>query len=279
VYVDCQKRIAWRRLWHATVAVDAWGLKLGELGLDRWAPLAWLVVSLFLAVVVTRWFSRRVASLVMLLTGSQAATLYIHFVVFVPGTLLHELSHWLAAKVLGLRTGRLELGPKVKRGGVVQMGALTYQRSDAVRESLVGLAPLINGSIAVLLLTYRRFGLTPPTALSLTDLPGILRSTWESQDAWIWLYLLLSIGNTMFPSASDRQSWGTLALYIALIVGVLYFAGFLPEVSPTVVGWLSQWARELAFVFGLTILFDVILGSILWLVTALAGPLLGRQVG
>ncbi len=246
--------------------------------MDRWTPLFWLVISLLLTIVVARWFSQRVAVLAMLLTGSQTATLYVHFLVFLPGTLLHELSHWLLAQVLGVRTGRLELGPKVVHGGVVQMGAVTYQRSDAVRESLVGLAPLLTGSIVVVLLTYRRFGLVVPPVLGLEGLWGLLRSIWQAPDAWIWLYLLLSISNTMLPSESDRRSWGTLGLYVLLIVGALYFAGVLAQVSPTVVAWLSQRAGELAFAFGLTVLFDLILGSVVWAVSALLGVLLGRKV-
>jgi hypothetical protein len=246
--------------------------------LDRWTPLLWLVISLCLTVIVARWFSQRVANLAMLLTGSQSATLYIHFLVFLPGTLLHELSHWFVAQVLGVRTGRLELGPKVVRGGVVQMGAVTYQRSDVVRESLVGLAPLITGSIVVVLLTYRRFGLVVPSVLGFQGIWELVRRIWQAPDSWIWLYLLLSVSNTMLPSSSDRRSWGMLALYVLLIVGLLYFAGALTAVSPTVVAWLLQRAQDLAFAFGLTVLIDLILGSTLWAVSALAGKLLGRRV-
>jgi len=68
-----------------------------------------------------------------------------------------------------------------------------------------------------------------------------------------------------------------MGLYILLIVGVLYFAGVITEVPETVVAWLLQRALELAFAFGLTVLFDLIVGSILWAVTALLGVLLGRR--
>jgi len=250
---------------------------VGEAALDRWTPLLWLVATLLATSVVTRWFSQQVASLAMLLTGNQSATLYIHFLIFLPGTLLHELSHWSVARLLGVRTGRLELGPKVGRDGLVQMGAVTYQRADAARESLVGLAPLVAGSIVVLLLTYKHFGLVLPAVLGLGDVWRLLGDTVHAPDAWIWLYLLLSVSNTMLPSTSDRRSWRTMGLYILLIVGVLYFAGVITEVPETVVAWLLQRALELAFAFGLTVLFDLIVGSILWAVTALLGVLLGRR--
>jgi len=250
----------------------------GVVGLDRWSPLLWLAASLVLSILVTRWFSQRVAAFVMLVTASQSATLYVHFLLFLPGTLLHELSHWFSAKILGLRTGGMEFGPKVRRDGMVQMGAVKYQRADAVRESLVGLAPLISGSVVVLLLTYRRFGLAFPGSLAFGDIPRVLSTIWHTKDSWIWLYLLLAIGNTMFPSASDRRSWGILGLYLLITLGVLSLVGVLPHVPPTVVQWLLQRAQELAFSLGVTVLFDLMLGSLLWVGMALLGILLGRQV-
>ena len=63
--------------------------------------------------------------------------------IFLPGVFLHELSHFIMAKLLGVRTGRFSLLPQSLPDGRLQLGYVETTRSDIVRDSLIGAAPLI----------------------------------------------------------------------------------------------------------------------------------------
>lgn len=240
--------------------------------------VGWLAVTLVLLVVMTRWFGTQLRGLVFLITANPTAALYVYFALLLPGTLTHELSHYAVAKLLGVRTGKLTLGPKPRGSNMVQFGALEYQRPDAVRESLIGLAPLLVGSALVLFLADWRLGLDPGILSGLGDLPGRLDQVMSSPDAWLWIYLITAISNAMLPSEADRRGWQTFGLYVLVIGAILYFAGFLSTPSPQVVALVTRFASALSFAFTLTILLDIVIGGLMWGVATLLGWLLRRRV-
>jgi hypothetical protein len=214
----------------------------------------------------------------LLVTNNATAALYGHFFLLLPGTFLHELSHLVAAKLLGVRTGALTLQPKPQRSGAVQFGSVTYQKSDPVRESLIGLAPLLVGSVVVALLAHWRFRLAPDALLALDSLPARLGQVLQTSDAWLWLYLMMSISNAMLPSPSDRQAWPTLGLYLAVIVGALWLFGALSYVPDGAISLGLRLTEYLAFSYTLTVLLDLFIGGLLWVIEQLVSVVLRRRV-
>ncbi|MGQ9518013.1 MAG: hypothetical protein ACUVT1_12170, partial [Anaerolineae bacterium] len=67
-------------------------------------PLLWFIVTLLPMIWLNRWISRHLQGLGLLLSGSPNAAVVFYFVVMLPGILVHELSHLLLAKLLGVRT-------------------------------------------------------------------------------------------------------------------------------------------------------------------------------
>ena len=243
-----------------------------------WAAIIWLVVSTVLLVPITRWFGHHIQGLALLLTRNPTAALYLHFFLLLPGTLIHELSHLATAKLLGVKTGKLSLQPKAKRGGVSQFGAVRLERSDIVRESLIGLAPLLTGSTLILLLAHWRFDLDPHLALAVEELPAQIGQILRSQDAWLWIYLIMAISNAMLPSEPDRRAWRPLATCLAAIMAGLYLTGTLAQMPSQVVAWVLRLASYLAFAFTLTILLDLVIGALLWGLEIVIGLALNRRV-
>jgi hypothetical protein len=243
---------------------------------------AWLLVSLVLLVLSTRWFSNHVRGLVLLLTSNAMASVYVYFFLLFPGTLAHELSHLLVAKLLGVQTGRLHLGPKVQTDGVIQFGAVEYRRPDALRESLIGLAPLVTGSALVLLVAERCLGLDPQALLNLSELPTRLWQATQSPDAWLWLYLILAISNAMIPSAADRRAWRTLliagGILLAALLALLLFTDTAGQVPKLIPAWFTTGMAYLAFAFTLTLTLDLLIGGVVWLVEVALGGLLKRRI-
>ena len=249
--------------------------------MSEWTSILWFVASLALLFLVTPWFSRRVQGPIFLLTGNPVIALYAYFALLLPGILVHELSHWVVAQALGMRTGKLSLRPRARRDGRVQMGALEYQRVDALRESVVGLAPLLAGTAVVLLIAHARFGLSLGSAWDLSALPGGLLAATRTKDAWLWIYLLAAVSNAMLPSASDRASWRTVSIYSVLAaLGVLglYALGAFARVPDPLVGVGLRLQRYLALAFTVAILLDVAIGAIFWAVEGILGLTLRRRL-
>lgn len=194
------------------------------------------------------------------LTGSPDLTMVLLFLLFMPGVFVHELAHWGMARFVGLRTGKFRVWPQ-RKGGYIQLGSVSVQQGGIWLDSLVGLAPLILGSILLGLISHRVFG-----AYAITDAladgqveRGIeeLVQAFRQPDGALWTYLLFVIGNAMMPSVSDREPVKPLALYLILAT-VLYFVIGLPlEPVQTFFSWLAPSFADLSSAFAFIILIDV----------------------
>jgi len=95
------------------------------------------LVTLILLRLTERWIHLHLQLIGHRLTGSETAALSIYAIIFFPGVVLHELSHWLFAKLCGVRTGRISLLPSVGKTGNLHLGSVEYSAAglDPFRES------------------------------------------------------------------------------------------------------------------------------------------------
>jgi hypothetical protein len=243
-----------------------------------WAPLAWLVVLLVPLLVLTRWLALHVQGLGLLITANQQTAMLLHYLILLPGILLHELSHLLAAKLVGVKTRNMSLRPKARRGGSVRFGAVTVAKSDPFRESWIGVAPLLTGTVAILLLARWHFGVQSLPPLAPEAILQTLISSLQAPDALLGLYLIFAIGNSMWPSESDRQPWGAVLLFLALAAGIVYAAGLLPQLLVGLKEGTLTAVTYLALAFGLAVSVDVPFALLILILEAVGERLLGRHV-
>ena len=121
--------------------------------------LVWLVVCLAPFLLVQRWLHRDIQAVFLLLTRRSELTIGLFSLLFFPGVLLHETSHFLMAGLLRVRTGRFSVLPKVQPGGQLQLGFVETDKADFVRDALIGMAPLLSGGAAIAYLGIYRLGL------------------------------------------------------------------------------------------------------------------------
>jgi hypothetical protein len=157
--------------------------------------------------------------------------LLLYLLVF-PGTVVHELSHYLACLLLGVRVHEVRLFAPQANG---VLGWVAHERPDPLRRVLIALAPFLGGSLAMYLLL--RFGLssTPGHELvvNISDLGQGLSAavtfvvdTLRSGDlhqlaTWLVLYCLFSLGFAVAPSADDLAPLAAYALVtLALVLGL-----------------------------------------------------------
>ncbi len=244
--------------------------------------LLWFIVSLPLVLLTQRWIHRHLHGVALLITGKPGWAVVLYSLVLFPGVVLHEVSHWLSAKLLGVRTVGMSLLPKMSKDGSIQLGYVEYYRTPdlgSVRESLIGGAPLLTGAAAILIIAYNIFNLPGlaqilPT-LNLTDLLLTLQNLLYTKDFLVWLYLFFAISNAMMPSASDRRAWPTFFLILGFIFVVIYLLGLADVIFTNLLGPATAFFSYLALAFSLTILVNVLfiflIGGGEWLIGQIRG--------
>jgi hypothetical protein len=249
--------------------------------LDTWLSVPWLIVAFALMLLTHRWLEVHIQGVSYLVTGHPTAAMWIFFIIFLPGTLVHELSHWTTAKLLGVPAGRITIWPQVKRNGAVWLGTLQVGRADPFRSSLIGLAPLIAGSaLSVLLGTH----------LQLNELGAALshgqwKLAWASlghavtvPDFWLWLYLLFSIANRMLPSPADRHAWTPVLIFLGLVSAVLIATGWLPRLNAQTATNIRDVIGLLLNAFTLIVAVNVLVSALVAVSEALVGLLRGQRI-
>lgn len=146
--------------------------------------------------------------------------MYLVALLFLPGTFLHEIAHYLTALLLRVPAGAITLWPRLIGNDAV-FGSVKIAKSDPFRRFLIGIAPLLVGLISLMAVIH--FG----KDIELT--PVYLKIV-------LLGFLIFEIANTMF--SSDRDMEGSLALFLTIgiltatlvIVGIRFsFSFVLPQ--------------------------------------------------
>lgn len=218
--------------------------------------LLWFVLALLALVWLQRVLHHEIQAIFLILTRNPALTVGLFSVLFFPGVFLHELSHFLMAKLLGVRTGGFSLIPQAMPDGRLQLGYVETARTDMARDSLIGAAPIVAGGLVVAYIAIYPLNLLPLWDvlrnaqfnlfwLGITLLP-------QMKDFALWFYLTFAISSTMMPSESDRHAWLPLGLLVAALLALALFAGAGPWMLATVTPPLNAFLRSVALIFVLS---------------------------
>lgn len=210
-----------------------------------------------------RWLHQEIQYIFLLITRRPTMALGLFSLLFFPGVLLHELSHYVMAFLMRVRTGRFSLLPSLMPDGKLRLGYVETAQTDFFREALIGAAPLITGGVTVAYLGITRLGLgTVETALGRADWTAFLlalRSVPDQPDFWMWFYLAFAVSSTMLPSASDRRAWLPIGLVAVGLVLLALLAGEGQWMLDNAAPWLDRALRALATVFGVSLALHLVL--------------------
>jgi hypothetical protein len=233
-------------------------------------PWLWLLAVFVPLVLLERWVHRHVQGVWLLVFRHHDVAMVLYSIVMLPGVLIHETSHWLMATVLGARTGRFSVVPERLPDGTLRLGYVETEHTDLVREALIGVAPLLAGSTIVMAVSYGLLGVGPlGDALARGDLGAALQHlqiVLTAPDAWLWIYLVFTVSNSMLPSASDRRAWLPLLAFVGILLAALLYAGFDALVFDLFTGPVDAAVRSLAAAFTITVALDVIFVPFIWLI-------------
>jgi hypothetical protein len=230
--------------------------------------LWWLIILLGPLYILQRRLHFEAQAVFLLLTRSKEITIALFSLLFFPGVLLHESSHYVMARLLGVRTGRFSLIPRPTAAGRVQLGFVETAATDVFRDALIGVAPLVLGGVFVAYTGIVQLGLPAVWESFMSGEVSMVLSTLRSlpahPDFWLWFYLVFAVSSTMLPSASDRRAWPALGLFIGLILVVGFLVGAGPWMLANAGPYLNRAFRALAVVMGITVAVHLVLLPPAW---------------
>jgi hypothetical protein len=229
-----------------------------------------------------RSLHREIQACFLLITRRKDVTLALFSLLFFPGVLLHELSHFFVARFLGVRTGRFSLLPHPLPNGRLLLGYVETEKTDLIRDALIGVAPLITGGFFVAYAGMVQLGLREAwigvTESGVGNLRAILLMMVNQPDFWLWFFLTFTISSMMFPSASDRRSWLPLILAFAVLIGVVLLAGAGPWLLTNFSDEINIFLRSLAVIIGISTVLHLVLFPPIWLLRHLLMRITGYRV-
>ncbi len=244
--------------------------------------LAWFILTLLPLVFLQRLLHREIQAAFLILSRSPEFTIALFSLIFLPGVLLHEFSHYLMALILGVPAARFSLVPQMLPEGRLQLGYVETVKTDIIRDSLIGAAPLVAGGSVVAFLSVTRLELLPLWEvlrngqlnlfwLGITLLPQI-------KDFPLWFYLVFTVSSTMLPSRSDRNAWLPLGMTVLVLLALAILAGAGPWMLANIAPLLNTFLRSSAIIFGLSAALHAVLILPIGLVHLLLARITGVDV-
>jgi len=171
-------------------------------------------------------------------TKSHRVVVHTLAVIFLPGTIIHELAHLLFAGIMLVPVGELSVLPEIedlpagRQEMGVKLGSVQIGRTDPFRRIIIGVAPVLLGMILIFsLFLLIKIGSTP---------------WWQ---VILVLYLLFEIGNTMFSSRKDIE--GSILFIILTVVLPLAISITLYFLSPSLLQSIWSYINQINFGFAI----------------------------
>ncbi len=241
-------------------------------------PILLFLVVFSLTLILQQWLHRHIQGLALALTGNPGCAVRLLFYLLLPGILLHEASHYVAAKVLFVKTNGVSIGVGRARKNVVSLGSVNVNRADPLRESLIGLAPFVVGIGAIWLITGIGFELWPGQGLNLTQFVNSTMAYSRDWTTWLAVYLIFAVSTSMIPSESDREPWGPVLTFIGALVAILFLLGWTPTIPKHIVDAARELLDALNFALAAALAVNSAVAGALWVVERTFARMSGKRV-
>lgn len=212
---------------------------------------------------------------------------YLFYALAFVGTVIHEASHAVAVILCGAKLREVKLFKPNRRNGT--LGYVTYNRTNYVASVIIGLAPLVGNTLALMFFARYLtdvggsdvvFGNVSSAGSVISDIFHIFANgllmlaglDYAKTGTWLFLYLALSTGTGVAPSVQDVKTAlpgiAVLAIFWVLVVYVDSTYTITDVMMPVLVGVFA--AATTLFTFG------IMVNGIMCLIMAIACWLVGK---
>ena len=157
-------------------------------------------------------------------------------------------------------------------------GSVTVERSDSLRESLIGVAPFFVGLGAIILIAGYGFDLWPNSPLTISEMLDRVVSTAGDWLTWVDLYLIFAVSTAMIPSESDREPWGQVLVVFGVIALAAFLLRWTPRLTADMIKVGETVLNGLTFAFGVSVLINGLVAILIWLVEWMVTSITQRRV-
>lgn len=208
--------------------------------------LFFLLCLLFL---ISKRITTNIYQLSFRLFKNKRVAVWFLAIIVLPGTIIHELSHFLLASILRVQTGELSIFPKIDKNSQVRAGHLEISKTDPFRLTLIGLAPILIGLMLIYLIGNFFLPARDELFNYLFQIDNLLF-------LFSIFYILFSISSTMFSSKKDLESLLYVGPVVLLVLGALYLTGVRVVFEEPLVGKITAVLSVLNFYLLLTAIID-----------------------
>ncbi len=220
-------------------------------------------LSILILIFFQRLLQREIQIILLFFTRRPNLAIGIFSILLLPGVFLHEISHLLMAIILRVPVKKISLLPEVNKKGKIRLGYVQTLKTDIVRDSLIGLAPLVLGLIMVAFIGTCKLGLTNLVGVTyeanLNAFWVSLRNLPKMIDFSLWLYLAFAISTTMIPSEADRQSWKIIILVMSIILALVFISGMGGWMVENMYPILNRWLISISFVIMVSVCVHILI--------------------
>lgn len=208
------------------------------------------VIQIIILFFLSRVSIRYIFYILHAVTSNNTVIYSIIAFIFFPGTVLHELSHFMMAIVLLLKVREIHIFPSWEKG-YIKLGRVIYEKKDVFRSILVGIAPIIVGLLFFWWLSA--VGIFETNRLGLKILLG---------------YIIFIISSTMFSSKQDLVDV-VYIIPILLLFGVMYY--FFPinissfKSFEVIVQGINRFLNDVNIYLFMSIAIHVVLVSVIFI--------------
>lgn len=207
---------------------------------------------LFLLFFLSQKISTNIYNSVFILTKNKNVAVGILVAILLPGTIIHEVSHFLIATILRVPTGELTVVPTIEEDGEVKAGKLFLEATDPFRLSLIGLAPMIIG-LAIIYIIGK---------VAIPNINSLLTTNYQLLTIF-GLYLLIIMSITMFSSKKDMQGFLIAGPVTLILIFALYYVGVRVFLDKTLITKLISFLSELNYYLVITAILNFLIFLIL----------------
>lgn len=178
-------------------------------------PFLFVILSLLALLLTKKKMTADLNHLIHRFGGSQHSSIIIWSIIFLPGTIVHEVSHFLIAALTGAHTGKIEIFPEYlesdERSTHVAFGSVQTQKLNPIQGFLVGIAPFISGMALLIWLA------------------SLLQISFTDRNIWLLIlegYFFFTIANSFLPSWTDIKQTLPFVIVFLLIALLAWYFGF-----------------------------------------------------
>lgn len=191
-----------------------------------------------------------------------------------PGTIVHELAHLFTAEILGVHTGKLSLAPDdireyetesergTRQGFSMAAGSVMVAKTDPIRRTLIGIAPLVVGLPTLTIISYYAlpYVMTILDRLTKGSIPGIAETSVMIGSLWA----IIAVSASIFPSPEDMHGVWPVIITLVLFTVPLFFFQIIPQVPTPLVNISEQIIGRLIEGVRLSLFSHVVVIALLW---------------